>query len=76
MRTVTKHGLGEGRADDLLAEQSPFTHHVVAEAGADFRSRQYDEGETPFTIVVRKPGRIAYMCTLHAGIVGAIQVTR
>ena len=55
--------------------ESPFTHHVVAEAGADFRSRQYDEGETPFTIVVRKPGRIAYMCTLHAGMVRAIEVT-
>ena len=49
---------------------------MVAEAGADFRSRQSDEGETPFTIVVRKPGRVAYMSTLHAGMLGAIEVAR
>jgi plastocyanin len=56
--------------------ESLFAHDVVAESGADFRSREYDEGEKPFTIVVKKPGRIAYVCTLHAGMVGAIEVTR
>jgi plastocyanin len=56
--------------------ESLFTHDVVAESGADFKSRQYDEGEKPFTTTLEKPGRVHYVCTLHAGMLGAIEVTR
>lgn len=56
--------------------ESLFTHDVVAESGADFKSRQYDEGEKPFTTKVEKAGTVHYVCTLHAGMVGAIEVTR
>jgi plastocyanin len=56
--------------------ESLFTHDVVAESGADFKSRQYDEGEKPFTVKVEKPGRIHYVCTLHAGMVGVVEVKR
>jgi plastocyanin len=56
--------------------ESLFTHDVVAESGADFKSRQYDEGEKPFTTTLEKPGRVHYVCTLHAGMVGVIEVTR
>jgi plastocyanin len=60
----------------LLAEESVFAHDVVAEVGADFRSEQYEQGERPFTAEVDRPGRVEYVCTLHAGMVGAIEVTR
>jgi plastocyanin len=56
--------------------ESLFAHDVVAESGADFKSDQYGEGEKPFTVRIEKPGRIKYVCTLHAGMVGAIEVTR
>jgi plastocyanin len=56
--------------------ESLFAHNVVAKSGADFKSRQYDEGEKPFTTKLGKPGRVHYVCTLHAGMVGAIEVTR
>jgi plastocyanin len=56
--------------------ESLFTHDVVAESGADFKSNQYDQGERPFTTKLEKPGRVHYVCTLHAGMVGAIEVTR
>jgi plastocyanin len=56
--------------------ESLFTHDVVAESGAEFKSRQYDQGEKPFTTKLEKPGRVHYVCTLHAGMVGAIEVTR
>ena len=56
--------------------ESLFRHDVVAKSGADFKSRQYDEGEKPFTTRLAKPGRVHYVCTLHAGMVGAIEVTR
>jgi plastocyanin len=56
--------------------ESLFTHDVVAESGADFQSRRYDRGEKPFTVRLERPGRVHYVCTLHAGMVGAIEVTR
>jgi plastocyanin len=56
--------------------ESLFTHDVVATSGADFKSRQYDEGEKPFTTKLETPGRVHYVCTLHAGMVGVIEVTR
>jgi plastocyanin len=56
--------------------ESLFAHDVVAESGADFKSRQYDRGEKPFTVRLERPGRVHYVCTLHAGMVGAIEVTR
>jgi plastocyanin len=56
--------------------ESPFTHDVVPESGADFKSHQYDQGEKPFTTKLEKPGRVHHLCTLHSRMVGAIEVTR
>jgi plastocyanin len=56
--------------------ESLFPHDVVAQSGADFRSERYDEGEKPFTVKIEKPGRVEYVCTLHVGMVGAIEITR
>jgi plastocyanin len=56
--------------------ESVFTHDVVARSGADFKSHEYDEGEKPFTTTLEQPGRVEYLCTLHPGMVGVIEVTR
>ena len=49
-------------------------HNVVAQKGAKFRSRAFGKGET-FTFVAKKPGTIAYVCTLHPGMDGQLIVT-
>jgi plastocyanin len=55
--------------------EDAIDHDAVAESGASFRSELFGKGET-FTTSVDKPGRIAYVCTVHPGMTGSIQVTR
>jgi plastocyanin len=50
-------------------------HDAVAESGASFKSELFGQGQT-FTTTVDKPGRIAYVCTVHPGMTGTIEVTR
>jgi plastocyanin len=50
-------------------------HDAVAEKGASFKSDLFGKGET-FTTTADKPGRIDYVCTIHPGMTGTIQVTR
>jgi plastocyanin len=49
-------------------------HDVTAESGATFKSNLYGKGET-FTATVDKPGRVDYICTIHPGMTGSIEVT-
>ena len=49
-------------------------HNAVAESGADFESDLYGKGET-FTTTVEEPGRVEYVCTVHPGMDGTIEVT-
>lgn len=50
-------------------------HNVVAKSGADFSSDAFGQGKT-FSAKVEKPGRIDYVCTLHPGMEGTIEVTK
>jgi plastocyanin len=50
-------------------------HDAVAEKGATFKSDLFGKGET-FTTTADKPGRIEYVCTIHPGMTGTIEVTR
>jgi plastocyanin len=49
-------------------------HDVSAESGADFKSDLYGKGET-FTTKVDKAGTVEYVCTVHPGMTGSIEVT-
>lgn len=53
--------------DDAVA------HNVKAEKGADFASDSLSKGET-FEVKLDKAGRIPYVCTIHAGQKGSINV--
>jgi plastocyanin len=50
-------------------------HTVTASKGAIFDSGNIDGGGT-FDYTPTKPGRIDYLCTIHAGQTGTITVTR
>jgi plastocyanin len=50
-------------------------HNAVAESGADFESELFGQGET-FTATVDQPGTVEYVCTIHPGMTGTIQVNR
>ncbi len=50
-------------------------HNAVAESGATFESELYGKGET-FTTTVEEPGRVEYVCTIHPGMTGSIEITR
>ena len=50
-------------------------HDAVAEKGATFKSDLFGKGET-FVTKLDKPGRIEYVCTIHPGMTGTIDVSR
>jgi plastocyanin len=53
--------------------EDEIEHNAVAESGADFKSELYGKGET-FTATVEEPGRVEYVCTVHPGMTGTIDV--
>jgi plastocyanin len=55
--------------------ESIYPHDVRATSGAAFRSTLFDKPET-FTAVVKRAGRVEYVCTIHLGMTGAIEVSR
>jgi plastocyanin len=55
--------------------EDEIQHNAVAESGADFESPLYGKGET-FTTTIDQPGTVDYVCTIHPGMVGTIEVTR
>ena len=50
-------------------------HNVTATRGAKFMSRAFPGGGT-YSYTPRKPGTIAYVCTLHPGMKATLVVTR
>jgi plastocyanin len=53
--------------------EDEIEHNAVAESGADFKSELYGKGET-FTTTVEESGRVEYVCTVHPGMTGTIDV--
>ena len=54
--------------------EDQIQHNAVAEEGSDFKSELYGEGEIFSTSVV-DPGTVRYVCTIHPGMDGTIEVT-
>ena len=50
-------------------------HNVIAQQGADFKSRAFGQGGT-YTFRPKEPGTINYVCTLHPGMDGELVVRR
>ena len=55
--------------------EDSIDHNAVAESGATFESDLFGKGQT-FTTKVDTPGTVEYVCTIHPGMTGSIQVTR
>jgi plastocyanin len=65
---------GVGQEDCWVNEDS-VDHDVAAESGATFKSELFGKGKT-FTATVDKPGTVEYVCTIHPGMTGTLEVTR
>jgi plastocyanin len=50
-------------------------HNVTAKKGASFRSQTFGHGGT-FTFTPTKAGTISYVCTIHPGMDGTLNVTK
>jgi plastocyanin len=48
----------------IWANDDSVDHNVTATRGAKFKSQAFGRGKT-YSFTPRKPGRIAYVCTLH-----------
>ena len=54
--------------------EDPVVHDVAnVEEGAEPNSELFGQGRT-FTYTPRRPGRIAYVCTIHPGMEGTLTV--
>jgi plastocyanin len=65
-------GVGQ---DVCWINEDSIDHNAVAESGATFESELFGKGKT-FTTAVDTPGTVEYVCTIHPGMVGTIEVTR
>jgi plastocyanin len=54
--------------------EDEIQHNAVAEEGADFKSELYGKGEV-FSAAVQEAGTVSYVCTIHPGMDGTIEVT-
>ncbi len=54
--------------------EDEIQHNAVAEEGADFKSELYGKGEV-FASSVQDAGTVTYVCTIHPGMDGTIEVT-
>ena len=53
--------------------EDSIDHNAVAESGASFESELFGQGET-FTTSVDEPGRVNYVCTIHPGMTGTLNI--
>ena len=53
--------------------EDSIDHNAVAESGASFKSELFGKGQT-FTTKVDTPGTVEYVCTIHPGMTGEIDV--
>jgi plastocyanin len=55
--------------------EDTIDHDVSAESGASFKSELFGKGQT-FTASIDEPGTVKYVCTIHPGMTGTIEVSR
>jgi plastocyanin len=55
--------------------EDTIDHDVSAESGASFKSELFGKGQT-FTASMDEPGSVQYVCTIHPGMTGTIEVSR
>jgi plastocyanin len=55
--------------------EETIEHNAVDEQGGAFKSELFGKGQT-FTTTVDEPGTIEYVCTVHPGMTGTIEVSR
>jgi plastocyanin len=55
--------------------EDTIAHNAVDEETGKFKSELFDKGET-FTATIDAPGTIDYVCTIHPGMTGTLEVTR
>jgi plastocyanin len=55
--------------------QDTVDHDVVAKSGADFKSELFGNGKS-FEWKADKAGTVNYVCTVHPGMVGTLNVTQ
>jgi plastocyanin len=55
--------------------EDTIDHDVSAESGASFKSELFGKGQT-FTASMDEPGTVQYVCTIHPGMTGTIEVSR
>jgi plastocyanin len=53
--------------------EDPLDHNVVARSGARFKSRAFGQGGT-YNFTPKEAGTIRYVCTLHPGMDGVLEV--
>src|SRR4051812_13711468 len=53
--------------------EDAIQHNAVAESGAAFKSELFNKGQT-FTAKLDQPGDVKYVCTVHPGMTGEIDV--
>jgi plastocyanin len=55
--------------------QDAVDHDVQAKSGADFKSELFGKGKS-FDWKADKAGTVSYVCTVHPGMVGTLNVTQ
>jgi plastocyanin len=55
--------------------QDTVDHNVTAKSGADFKSELFGNGKS-FEWKADKAGTVSYVCTVHPGMVGTLDVTQ
>jgi plastocyanin len=55
--------------------EDTIEHNAVDEQGGKFKSELFGKGKT-YTTTIDEPGKIDYVCTVHPGMTGTIDVTR
>ena len=64
-----------GAGDEICwINEDAIDHNAVAESGAEFESELFGKGQT-FTTTVDEPGTVEYVCTIHPGMTGTIEVS-
>ena len=57
------------------SNEDSVDHNVVANSGATFKSKNFGNGAS-FEFTPDKPGTIKYVCTIHPGMAGTLNVTQ
>jgi plastocyanin len=69
-----KDATAEAGRQICWVNEETIEHNAVAEQGADFKSELFGKGQT-FTTTVDQPGTVEYVCTVHPGMTGTIEIS-